>query len=92
METLKILLDHLYFSIICVGLGALVLYIILYSIGEASAVNNHPFAVGIACAALCFGLAGLFTYRTVKRRAERPIDLHASGILSVSHPAFGAKR
>jgi hypothetical protein len=73
MEILRIFLDHLYFSIICVGIGAIVVYVILYGIGEGAAMSNHLLALGIACGLLCSGLAGLLTHRTLKSRVQRPV-------------------
>jgi hypothetical protein len=72
MENLKIFLDHLCFSIICTGVGAMVLYVILYGIGAASAITNHLPATGIS-GVLSLGSALLFTYQTIKNRAGRPI-------------------
>ena len=84
MENLKIFFDHLYFSIICVGVGAIVLYVILYGIGAESAISNHLLATGIACGALCAGLALILTYRTMKNRAQSAHYLHAATILNLS--------
>jgi hypothetical protein len=55
MENLKILLGHLCFSIIHIGVGAIVLYIILYGIGGESAISNHLLATGLTCGVLCLG-------------------------------------
>ena len=73
MENLKILPDHLYLSNICIGVGAIVLYVILYGIGVESAISNHLLATGLACGVLCLGSAFFFTYLTMKNRASRPI-------------------
>jgi len=74
MENLKIFMDHLYFSVICVGVGLIILYLILAGIGVQSVISNHLVTTGIACAALCCGLGLFFTYRTLKSRTSRPIS------------------
>ena len=73
MEDPKIFLDHLLFSIICIGAGAIVLYVILYGIGVESAISNHLLATGLACGVLCLGSALCFTYLIMMNRASRPI-------------------
>ncbi|MGO9570019.1 MAG: hypothetical protein ACLP5H_21020 [Desulfomonilaceae bacterium] len=73
MENLKIFFDHLYFSVICVGIGAIVLYVILCGIGAERVISTHLLATGITCGALCCELALILTYRSVKSRASRPI-------------------
>lgn len=73
MENLKIFFDHLYYWIICVAVGLIVLYVILSGVGEESAISNHLLVTGIICGVLCTGLALFFTNRTIKSRVQRPI-------------------
>ncbi len=50
--------DHLYFSIISIGVGAIVLDVILYGIGaESATISNHLLAAGLTCGVLCLGSA-----------------------------------
>jgi hypothetical protein len=73
MENPKIFPDHLYLSNICIGVGVIVLYVILYGIGVELAISNHLLAAGLACRVLCLGSALYFTYLIMMNRASRPI-------------------
>ncbi len=73
MELLKIFLGHLYFSIVCVAVGLIVLYVILRGMGAESAISNHLLAIAITCGLICSGMAVFFTHRTIKSRARQPI-------------------
>ncbi|MGB6063518.1 MAG: hypothetical protein WBG50_01840 [Desulfomonilaceae bacterium] len=73
MELLKIFFGHLYFSIICVAVGLIIIYVILNGIDAESVMSNHLLAMAITCGLVCFGMAAFFTHRTIKSRAQQPI-------------------
>jgi ABC-type cobalamin transport system permease subunit len=73
MEELKIFLNHLYFSAICVVVGAIAIYAILAGIGRQSIISNNLLATGMICGALCSVLTVFFTYRSLKIQLRRPI-------------------
>jgi hypothetical protein len=73
MESMKVFLDHLYFSIVCVAVGVLVLYLMLIGINAESIIYNNLLALGIICCVLCCALAAFLTFRTIKGRIRQPI-------------------
>ena len=84
MEHLRVFLDHLYFSIICVGVGLIVLYVILSGIGAESAISNHLLFTGIICGVSVLRVGLFFHKSDYQEQSSAAHYPHATTILNSS--------
>jgi len=71
MKSIKIFLDHFYFSLVSVAIGLVVLYLVVSGLGANFSVSDYKLATGCAWLGLSSALAALLTCRTIRSR-KRP--------------------
>ena len=73
MESIRVFLDHFYFSLAAVAVGLIVVHLVLSGLVVDFSVTDHMLVAVGAWLGVSALMAAIMTYRTVRSRRRPPI-------------------